>query len=189
MTAADAGPAVRIVVHDLGRSGVPVVLLRYLAAAPGAARARVSVLAAHDGPLRGELEALAAALGIASRVEFAGALADPAPMLARLDVFALPPRTEQMPFALLEAMALALPVVATAVGDVAAMLAPENRELLARAGDEAGLAAALRRAGEDAGLRARLGAANLEVARLRFPASRMVAAFGALYARLARRSR
>jgi glycosyltransferase involved in cell wall biosynthesis len=69
------------------------------------------------------------------------------------------------------------------------MLAPENRELLARAGDEAGLAAALRRAGEDAGLRARLGAANLEVARLRFPASRMVAAFGALYARLARRSR
>jgi len=58
VTAADAGPAVRIVVHDLGRSGVPVVLLRYLAAAPGAARARVSVLAAHDGPLRGELEAM-----------------------------------------------------------------------------------------------------------------------------------
>lgn len=58
MTAADAGPAVRVVVHDLGRSGVPVVLLRYLAAAPDAARARVSVLAAHDGPLRSELEAM-----------------------------------------------------------------------------------------------------------------------------------
>lgn len=164
------------------------LLLRSFAAA-SRARPAWRLLVAGDGAQRGELEALAAALGIASRVEFAGSLADPAPLLARLDVFALPSRTEQMPFALLEAMAMALPVVATDVGDVASMLAPGNRGLLARAGDEAGLAAALRRAGDDAGLRARLGAANLEEARRRFPASAMVAAFGALYAGLARSTR
>jgi glycosyltransferase involved in cell wall biosynthesis len=49
---------VRIVVHDLGRTGVPVVLLRYLAAAPNGARQCLSVLAAHDGPLRAELESM-----------------------------------------------------------------------------------------------------------------------------------
>ena len=58
MTPAGGGPVVRVVVHDLGRSGVPVVLRRYLAAAPEAARERVSVLAAHDGPLRADLEAM-----------------------------------------------------------------------------------------------------------------------------------
>ncbi len=143
------------------------------------------LVVAGDGAQRPALEALARALGIAPRVAFAGALGDPAPLLARLDVFALSSRTEQMPFAVLEAMAMGLPVVATDVGDVAAMLAPGSRELLAPAGDEAGLAAALRRAGDDAALRARLGAANREAARSRFPLQAMVAAFGALYADLA----
>jgi glycosyltransferase involved in cell wall biosynthesis len=182
--AAGGGLAIGCVAPLRPEKDVGLLLRAFASVARGHPSWRLVV--AGDGALRGELEALAAALGIASRVEFAGALADPAPLLARLDVFALPSRTEQMPFALLEAMALALPVVATDVGDVAAMLAPENRELLARAGDEAGLAAALRRAGTDAGLRARLGAANLEAARLRFPASTMASAFGALYAGLAR---
>lgn len=191
-----AGPRARVAGHGLAigcvaplRPEKDVGLLLRAFAAAAAGRPSWRLVVAGDGAQRGELEALAAALGIAPRVAFAGSLADPAPLLARLDVFALPSRTEQMPFALLEAMAMALPVVATDVGDVASMLAPGNRSLLARAGDEAGLAAALRRAGDDAALRARLGAANQEEARRRFPASGMVAAFGALYAARARSMR
>ncbi|MFM8678555.1 MAG: glycosyltransferase [Alphaproteobacteria bacterium] len=162
---------------------IGLLLRAFASASPDRPSWRLVV--AGDGTQRVALEGLARDLGIAPRVAFAGSLADPAPLLARLDLFALPSRTEQMPFALLEAMAMALPVVATDVGDVARMLAPGNRLLLSRPGDEAGLAAALRRAGDDAALRARLGAANLEAARRHFPATAMVAAFGALYAELA----
>jgi glycosyltransferase involved in cell wall biosynthesis len=49
---------VRVVVHDLGRSGVPVVLLRYLSVLAAEERRRVVVLAGHDGPLRSDIEAL-----------------------------------------------------------------------------------------------------------------------------------
>ena len=44
-------------------------------------------------------------LGIADRVEWAGYIRDPAPLLRTLDVFALSSDTEQMPLSLLEAMA------------------------------------------------------------------------------------
>jgi len=69
-----------------------------------------------DGPMRASLEALAASLGIAGRVSFTGARADVPRMLAALDVVVLPSHTEGMSNTLLEAMAMARPVVATAVG-------------------------------------------------------------------------
>lgn len=160
------------------------LLLRAFAVA---ARARPAwrLVVAGGGTQRGALGQLAHELGVSARVEFAGPLADPAPLLARLDVFALPSRTEQMPFALLEAMAMALPVVATSVGDVPAMLPAENQQLLVPAGDCAAFAQALGRLGDDAALRRRLGAANREAARQRFPAAAMTEAFAGLWAELA----
>lgn len=72
-----------------------------------------------DGAQRGELERLAEHLGVGPRVRFAGMVTDPADALPALDLFALSSDTEQLPIALLEAMACHLPVVATRVGDVA----------------------------------------------------------------------
>jgi glycosyltransferase involved in cell wall biosynthesis len=69
-----------------------------------------------DGPLRTALEALATTLGLRARVVFAGIRADMPRVLSALDVVAVPSHSEGMSNALLEAMAMALPVVATMVG-------------------------------------------------------------------------
>lgn len=84
------------------------------------------------GPLQQELEALAHDLGVAQDVEFTGYLKDPSGRLSEFDLFALSSDTEQLPMAMLEAMAAGVPVVATDVGDIAEVLAdvsPENLSL------------------------------------------------------------
>jgi glycosyltransferase involved in cell wall biosynthesis len=69
-----------------------------------------------DGPLRAVLTRRAADLGVAAR--FTGARSDMADVLGCADVVVLASRSEGLPFTLLEAMALARPVVATRVGGV-----------------------------------------------------------------------
>jgi glycosyltransferase involved in cell wall biosynthesis len=73
------------------------------------------VLLVGDGPLRASLEDTARSLGIPERVVFAGVRDDVPAVLAAMDVFVLPSHTEGMSNALLEAMAMARPIVATAV--------------------------------------------------------------------------
>lgn len=76
-----------------------------------------------EGPQRAELQALVDGLGLAQDVEFTGYLTDPGVRLAGFDLFALSSDTEQLPMALLEALARGMPVVATRVGDIEALLA------------------------------------------------------------------
>lgn len=66
-----------------------------------------------DGPLRGELENLAETLGISGRVTFAGLLQDPISSLATSQLFVMASRFEGFPYAALEALASALPVIYT----------------------------------------------------------------------------
>ncbi|MBK7643799.1 MAG: glycosyltransferase family 4 protein [Planctomycetes bacterium] len=89
------------------------------------------VLVLGDGPERPELERLAASLpALYGHVHFVGHQSDPIPYYRALDLFALSSDTEQMPVALIEAMACALPVVATDVGDVRAMLPDAQGEFV-----------------------------------------------------------
>ena len=80
------------------------------------------VVAGPDQGCRAALESEAAELGIADRVRFLGARSDVPEVLAALDVFALTSIFEGSPFALLEAMAMGLPVVATHVGAMSEVL-------------------------------------------------------------------
>ncbi|WP_382326756.1 glycosyltransferase [Hydrogenophaga sp. UC242_50] len=80
------------------------------------ARRSARLIVVGDGAQRGELEALAQQLGVAADVEFTGYLKDPSARLTDFDLFALSSDTEQLPIALLEAMAVGMPVVRSARG-------------------------------------------------------------------------
>ena len=95
-----------------------------------------------DGPERPELELSPPSSASPSRVHFAGHVAEPAPLIRALDMFALSSDTEQMPISLLEAMAAGLPAVSTDVGDVRAMLSADDRSFVT-ALDDGAMAAAL----------------------------------------------
>ena len=71
-----------------------------------------------DGPLQAELEELARKLGLADRTVFAGKRYDVSRILALLDVSVLSSANDCFPYAALESMATAVPVVATAVGAI-----------------------------------------------------------------------
>lgn len=112
-----------------------------------------------DGPERARLERQAETLELGAMVRFGGHVADPADAYRGLDIVALSSDTEQMPFSVLEAMATGLPVAATVVGDIRAMVSEENLPHLA-ALDDVALADALRPLVLDGALRARIGLAN-----------------------------
>ena len=81
------------------------------------------LLVVGDGPLRADLERLAASLGIAERVIFTGSRSDVGALLKLMNVFTLTSFTiECCPMALLEAMANGRPAVCTAVGGVPEMI-------------------------------------------------------------------
>jgi glycosyltransferase involved in cell wall biosynthesis len=128
------------------------------------------------------------ALGIAADVVFLGALADVRPALAAMDVFVLPSRAEGMSNALLEAMAAARPIVATAVGGTGEVLDTDRTGVLVPAEDAEALAAAVLGLLAEPVRAARLGAAARRAVEDRFGSHRMISRLEQLYSeRLAAR--
>jgi len=140
-----------------------------------------------EGPEKNVIVREANDRGVNDRVLLPGFLADASRYVGHFDIFALSSDSEQFPIAMIEAMAAGLPVVATDVGDVCAMVAPENRRFVVPADDEAGFADALGRLIASRDLRYRLGTANRVVARERYGEDVMIAAYRALYETAMRR--
>ncbi len=103
----------------------------------------VTFLAVGQGPLEQELTAMKEGLGLGGRFRFLGYQADPIGILAAGDVFCLSSQYEGLPIALLEALAMGLPVASTAVGGVPTAITDGVEGRLVPSGDPAGLAAAL----------------------------------------------
>lgn len=118
---------------------------------------RLQVVLVGDGPMRDELQAHAAALGIEARVHFTGARSDVDRLLPALDVFVLPSRTEGLSIALLEACAQALPIVASRVGGNPEIVRHGSTGLLFDSDDGDALRASLRCLLTDDVLRRALG--------------------------------
>ena len=134
------------------------------------------LLVAGDGVEREPLERLAAELCIAERVVFTGRVA-PEAVLGSIDVFALSSDTEQMPNALLEAMAASRPVAAVDVGDVKSIVCADNREFIVPRDDGLAFAAAITRLLCDPGKCRALGDKNRERVVSEYSQERMFAAY------------
>ena len=85
-------------------------------------REGVRLVLVGDGASHEALEARATRLDVGERVLFTGWRDDPWACLGAADLFLLPSRAEGLPLALLEAMAVGVPAVATRVGAVAEVL-------------------------------------------------------------------
>ncbi|MGE4123015.1 MAG: glycosyltransferase, partial [Solirubrobacterales bacterium] len=132
-----------------------------------------------DGPSKPEVDKRAAELGAEGWVHFLGMRDDVPAMLALADVLVQPSHADAMPLSVLEAMAVGVPVVATAVGDVPAMLAG-RAGLTVPAEDRAALEAALSELLADPARRAEMGAAGEEIAAAR-DSSKMIGSYEALF--------
>jgi glycosyltransferase involved in cell wall biosynthesis len=93
-----------------------------------------------EGPQRAELEARAAALGLSQAVELPGAAPDVTAALRDSDLFILPSREEGMSIALLEAMALGIPLVASSIPGNHRLIGDHKHGRLASPDDPVGLA-------------------------------------------------
>ncbi|MFT3954830.1 MAG: glycosyltransferase [Piscinibacter sp.] len=118
---------------------------------------RASLVIAGDGELRAALEAEVDRLGLRESVRLLGARGDVPDLLAGMDVFVLPSRTEGYSLALVEASAAGLPIIATAVGGNAEIVQDGITGLIVPPGDDARLAEAMAALARDAARRQALG--------------------------------
>jgi glycosyltransferase involved in cell wall biosynthesis len=140
------------------------------------------------GPARDALVARAEALGVSHAVSFLGHRDDVPARLADADLFVLPSRSEACPNAVLEAMAAALPIVASRVGGIPELVVDNRSGLLVDPDNPRALADGICRLMSEPSLGARIGQAGHAVARSRYSFERMVAAFETIYiTELARR--
>ncbi len=135
-----------------------------------------------DGPERFHLEQLAEKMAIAERVYFAGKLnhAHTLGVMANCDIFVLNSTHEGLPHVVLEAMALGLPVVATAVGGTPEVVKNGHNGFLIPPGDNAALRGVLRKLLASEALREQVGRAAREDAK-RFHFNYMIEATEALF--------
>lgn len=162
------------------------VLLRAFAAL-AATDDRAELVIVGGGSQRAELEALAAELGVADRVEMPGPArhADMPGVFASASVVAIPSRFEGMPLVALEAGLAARPVVATPVQGLGEVVVDGETGLLVPPEDPAALAAALTELLDDPDRAARMGRAARRHVIANCSLDAMTGEYETLYARLA----
>ncbi|MGE4552257.1 MAG: glycosyltransferase family 4 protein [Desulfovibrionaceae bacterium] len=121
-----------------------------------ARRPETALLVVGDGTKLAEMQTLARDMGLGGHVVFTGYEARAQGIIAGADVLAQPSLTDPFSRTVLEAMALGVPVAATAVGGVFEAVRDGENGLLTPVGDAAALAEALERLLDDAELRERL---------------------------------
>ena len=140
------------------------------AAIPAVLRAqpRTQFWCVGDGPLREELEALAAVIGFAANVRFFGFRRDVADLMNAIDVMALPSHREPFGLVYIEAALLGKPVVACAAGGAPEVVQHNTNGLLVPPHDSTATANAIIQLLSDRTLASAMGTAGREQARERF---------------------
>lgn len=145
----------------------------------------VRVVAVGQGPQEAEIHALRDELGLNDRVILTGFRDDATAVMGACDAFVLASQWEGLPVAVMEALALGLPIVATAVGGMAETLHDGDDALLVPPRDAAALADAIERVVTDADLRAGLAEASRRRA-TEFDVARTTEVVEAAYRRVSR---
>jgi glycosyltransferase involved in cell wall biosynthesis len=144
---------------------------------------KVRFLAAGQGPLENDVRAEVERLGLGDRFRVLGYVDDAAAVLSASDVFVLASQVEGLPIALLEAMAMGLPVVATRVGGTPQVVTDGVEGLLVPPGRPDELATAIASLVDDAPRRQSMSAAAAERAH-DFGIERAARQLEALYAEI-----
>ena len=145
--------------------------------------APVRIVAVGQGPLEAEMRAEHARLGLAGRVDLLGERSDAVRVMSACDGFVLASNNEGLPVAVMEALALGLPVVGTAVGGMAEAINAGNG-VLVPARDPAALADAMRALTTEPARRLEL-AAGARASSARFDIARSVARIETIYTEVA----
>ena len=143
---------------------------------------------AGEGDERDRLTHLIRERHLDDRFHLTGVETDVPGFLAQLDVAVLPSRAEGMSNAVLEYMAAARPIVASAVGAMPELLRDEAHGLLVPPGDPAALADRIARLLRDPELARRLGCAARQRAQAQYSRPAMVRRFEEFYTRLVSRA-
>jgi len=142
---------------------------------------------AGEGPRRKALEELAESLKFSGRLRLLGFVEDVGEFLHGLDIFVLPSDSEQHPICLLEAMASALPCVASDVGGVGEMLDGGRCGKLVPPGQPRPLARAIAELASSDPLRRSIGLAARQRVRECYNLQRMCDSYRQLYLRFAKK--
>lgn len=135
-----------------------------------------------DGPEAADLRSLAERLGLGDHVAFAGQLDERSTLeaIAAADILVLPSLMEGLPVVLMEAMALAKPVVASHVAGIPELVSPDNGVLF-RPADWEHLGASIEDLVADPLLRRRLGQAGRAAVEAEFTAAKAAERMSALF--------
>lgn len=136
---------------------------------------------AGDGSEQARLKSLASQLNIAERVIFAGHRSDVPDVLSALDVVVSPSDTESLPNAVLEAMALARPVVATRVGGTPELVVDGETGYLVDSGASQPMAERIMELLRDSNVRSSMGDAGRERVTERYSPEHVRRALDTLY--------
>jgi len=142
---------------------------------------RWKALVVGDGPERRQLLALADELRLTNRVIWLGARAEVEAWLAAMDVFVHTSDFEGMPNAVMEAMAMGLPVVASAVDGTCELIENGVSGYLLPPGDVDAFAERIREVMEDSDLAHQLGEKAHRDVLKRFGMARMIEAYDQLF--------
>jgi glycosyltransferase involved in cell wall biosynthesis len=137
-----------------------------------------------EGPEHAALEGQIQSLGLVGRVDFVGSFDTVEDMLLAADVFVLPSFEEGLSIALLEAMSVGLPAVASDIVGNRIVVEPSVTGLLVPPGDATALVHAIERVFEDENFAVALGAAARRCVQEHYSIDRMVDDHLALFRRV-----
>jgi len=157
--------------------------------APVAASIKVKCFIAGQGSIRGELEHEIAQLGCAESVTLLGRIDDPRELLWASDVFAMPSLKEGLGVAALEAMASALPLIASDIGGLGEVVEPDRTGIIVPPSQPERIASAIGRLAQSTALRSQMGAAARARAVENYSMATMAARTIALYRACVRKTR